>query len=146
MEPSPYDLPIFPRWHGAVSPDGRLVASISASEVSMSNPTSGTLRLSNGLEIDRCNPAFIWSDDSRFLAVPQWRYCLGLQLRQRVLVIDTAERSVFASKPLAWILQTRSFERGTLMVEGEPASRASKEFVWRVPEELRRFTRIAVAR
>jgi hypothetical protein len=111
----------------------------------MSNPTSGTLRLSDGLQIDRCNPAFLWSDDSRFLAVPQWRYFLGLQLRQRLLVIDTAERSVFASKPLAWILQPLSFEHGTLTVEGEPASRAPKEFVWRIPEELRRMIRIAVA-
>jgi hypothetical protein len=145
MEPFPYNLPIFRRWHEAASPNGRLVASISASEVSMSNPTSGTLRLSDGLQIDCCNPAFIWSDDSRFLAVPQWRYFLGLQLRQRLLVIDSAERSVFGSKPLAWILQPRSFERGSLTVEGEPASRAPKEFVWRLPEELPRMITVTAA-
>jgi hypothetical protein len=66
-EPWPYNLPIFSRGHRAVSPDGTVVAEIAqAFEVSMSNPTVGTLRLSSGLQLDRCNPAFLWSDDSRY--------------------------------------------------------------------------------
>lgn len=143
MENFPYDLPIFRRWHEAASPDGRLVASMSALEVSMSNPTSGTLRLSDGFQIDECNPSFLWSEDSRFLAVPQWRYFLGLQLRQRVLVLDTLQRAVFASKPLAGFIQPRSFDGGVLIVEGEP-TRKPQEFTWRLPEELSSFRRVAM--
>ncbi len=74
---------------------------MTASEISMSNPASGTLRLSSGLDIERCNPSFIWSDDSRFLAAPQWRYMLGLQLCKRIVLLDTAERLVYGSTALA---------------------------------------------
>ena len=145
MEPWPYDLPIFRRRHEAVSPDGRFTASMSASEVSMSNPTSGTLRLSSGLEIERCNPSFIWSDDSRFLAVPQWRYLLGLQVRQRIVLLDTAERRAYGSKALAWFLQPKSFDAGLLIVVGEPASSHPKEFIWRLPDDLHRFRRVSLS-
>jgi hypothetical protein len=144
MEPYPYNLPIFRRWHEAASPDGRLVAWMTASEVSMSNPTSGTLRLSDGLQIDECNPSFIWSDDSRFLAVPQWRYFLGLQLRQRILVLDTLEHIVFASGPVAGFAQPRSFDAGVLSVIGEPTSPKPQEHTWRIPEELHSFRRMPV--
>lgn len=144
MQNFPYDSPIFRTFHEATSPDGRFRAWMSATEVSMSNPTSGTLQLSDGLQIDRCNPSFIWSDDSRFLAVPQWCYCLGLRLRQRALVLDVLQRAVFASKPLAWFVQPRSFDGGVLVVEGEPTGKP-REFAWRLPEELSSFRRIAVA-
>src|SRR5436190_23130627 len=98
----PYNLPIWRRFHRAVSPDGKLVAQIDpAWEVSMSNPTSGILCVSNGLHIPRCNPSFIWSDDSRFLAVPHYFNQFGLIRRQRLLVIWFEKRSVYASKQSA---------------------------------------------
>ena len=69
----PYNLPIWRRAHRASSPDAQIVAEIDAAyEISMGNPTCGTLRLSTGLELERCNPSFIWSDDSRYLAVPRY--------------------------------------------------------------------------
>jgi hypothetical protein len=108
----------------------------------MSNPTSGTLRLSDGLQIERCNPSFIWSDDSRFLAVTQWRYCFGLPLRQRILIIDTAERIVYASKPLAWFLQPETFESAVLIVTGETVANASKRFTFTIPEGLRHLRKV----
>ncbi|MFN3988399.1 MAG: hypothetical protein ACK4KV_23220 [Rhodocyclaceae bacterium] len=59
-EPWPYNQPIFRRSHRARSPDGHFTAVIDdAVEVSMSNPTSGLLVLSTGLQIARCNPSFI---------------------------------------------------------------------------------------
>jgi hypothetical protein len=67
----------------------------------MSSPTFGTLILSDGFRLDACNPSVLWSDTSRFLAVPQWRYMFGLRLRQRLLILDTVDRLVYASKPLA---------------------------------------------
>ena len=38
----------------------------------MGAPTSGELVLSNGMRRTSCNPSFVWSNCSRFLAVPQW--------------------------------------------------------------------------
>ena len=34
----------------------------------MSNPTAGLLELSTGMTVPNCNPGFVWSDDSRYLA------------------------------------------------------------------------------
>jgi len=116
-EPFPFNLPIWRRAHREVSPDGTLVAEIDpALEISMSNPTSGTLRISNGLEVSRCSPSFIWSDDSRYLAASQWRYAFGLQLRQRVVVIDVRDRIVFASRAVGWLVQPRSFRENVFSV------------------------------
>jgi hypothetical protein len=83
----PYNLPIWRSAHRASSPDGRFIAEIDpAYEISMGNPTFGTLRLSVGLELERCNPSFIWSEDSRYLAVPRYIYRLGLFRRQRMII------------------------------------------------------------
>jgi len=68
-----YNLPIWRSSHRATSPDGRHVAWIDpAYEVSMGNPTAGTFCLSTGLQLQRCNPSFLWSDDSRYIAVPRF--------------------------------------------------------------------------
>src|SRR5688572_16175234 len=84
----PYNLPIWRDAYRAVSPDGRLVARIDpAVEVSMGNPKTGILCVSNGLHIERCNPSFVWSDDSKYLAVPQFFEKLLVCRRQRLLVI-----------------------------------------------------------
>jgi hypothetical protein len=92
-DPYPYNTPPWRRSHRATWPDGALVAGIDeAFEHSMSNPTVGTLRTSGGLELTKCNPAFIWSDDSRYLAVPRWCRRFGLFLRQRLAITSSAPR------------------------------------------------------
>jgi len=86
----PYNLPIWRSTFQLESPDGKLLAEIpSAWEVSMGNPTIGILKLSNGFELDRCNPSFIWSDDSRYLVVPRYFNRFGFFRRQRVVLIVT---------------------------------------------------------
>ena len=97
-DPWPYNLPIFRRAHRAESPDRSAVAEIDpAYEVSMSNPTRGTLTLSTGLRLDSCNPSFVWSDDSRYLAVPWYFVRLGIFRRQRIAIVDVSSRRVFVS-------------------------------------------------
>lgn len=144
MEESyPYNLPIWRSSYQATSPDGRLVAEIAqARETSMGNPTSGILQLPDGRSIPNYSPSFLWSDDSRYLSVPQWRYVLGLQVRQRILVVDTRDQCLFASRPLGWWLQPISFERGTLAVEANPTRRSRRVIVYRIPADLATFSRL----
>src|SRR5437588_12269071 len=114
----PFNLPLWRDFHRAASPDGKLVAQIDpATEVSMGNPTSGTLCVSNGLHLARCNPSFVWSDDSRYLAVPQY---FGFFGRQRLLIISFEEKRAFASKEREWYFQPESFSRGQLLVTINP--------------------------
>lgn len=99
-------------WSGSVSvvsPDGTLTAVVeNASEIAMGGPTSGELRLSNGILVESCNPSIAWSDDSRYLAVPRWT----VDRSQRLLVIDvrTRRRRAFAST--FRVLELRSFSHG----------------------------------
>lgn len=86
-EPYPYNQPPWRRFHEAVSPDGRWHAKMeNAVETYMSGPTIGILSISDILEVPDCSPTFLWSDDSRYLAVPQWKYFL--RRRQRLLIAD----------------------------------------------------------
>lgn len=126
----PYNLPIWRRYHRVVSPDGKLVARIDpAYEVSMGNPTAGMLCVSPGLHIPRCNPSFVWSDDSRFLAVPQFFNWLGWFTRQRLLVVDFGGKQVYTSKMTAWYFQPETFINGTLLVTVNPfKSKRSAKF------------------
>ena len=140
----PYNLPIFRRSHRAESADGAIVADMtSAVEVGMSNPTSGTLRLSTGLTIPDCNPSFIWSDDSRYLAVPQWCARMGLLRGQRLLIVEPASGQTFVSRWVWGFLQPESFERGELVVLRNPTRRVPERLAWRVPDGLEGFTRRA---
>jgi hypothetical protein len=116
-EPYPYNTPPWRPSHTAVSPNGAVVAAIDeAFEHSMSNPTVGTLRTSDGLELPQCNPAFVWSDDSRFLAVPRWCRRFVLFRRQRLVLVDVAARAVYVAPFTHWLLLPRSFEGGRLEV------------------------------
>jgi hypothetical protein len=140
----PYNLPIWRSAHRAASPDGQAVAEIgSTCEVSMGNPTCGTLRISIGLELERCNPSFIWSDDSRYLAVPWYFYRLGLFRRQRIVVIDTRERRALASRETAYYYQPESFAAGRLVVTKQPF-RSAKRVTWQIPADLAGFKAINV--
>src|SRR4051794_22171461 len=141
----PYNLPIWRRYYRAASPDGKFLACIDpAWEVSMSNPTSGTLCLSRGPHIARCNPSFVWSDDSRFLAVPQYFSRFGLFTRQRLLVIAMADRQIYASKKSAWYFQPATFLGGMLIVSVNP-SRSKQTVQFNIPSDLdRSFRRLHV--
>lgn len=141
-EPWPYCLPIFRRSHSASSPDGRWMAEIAqASEVAMSCRTSGDLIVSNGLKLDWCNPSFIWSDDSRYLAVPRYVIRFGIIRRQRMVVIDVRERVAYASPKGAFYFQPESFIGGTLVAVREPFH-AAERITWRIPEALSAFAPI----
>lgn len=80
-------------WAGSVyltSPDGKLTAAIDdASEIGQGAPTSGILHISNGMSYRGCNPSIVWSDDSQYLAVPQWTR----ERDQRLLVISLRDKS-----------------------------------------------------
>jgi len=135
-QPWPYNLPIWRRNHEAVSPDGKLVARIDpAYEVSMSNPTLGMLCVSNGLRIDRCNPSFVWSDDSRFLAVPKYFRWFGIFTRQRIVIIDFIERRVYASKLTTWYFQPETFIGEVLVVSLNPF-RSKQKVEFKIPSDI----------
>lgn len=102
----------------------------------MGNPTIGMLQLSNGIVVRDVNTAVNWSSDSRFLALPQWRFFCGFQLRQRLLVVDVSRGAVFASRGLGWFLQVESFIGGVLIVEAEPTARNRRLHRFRVPDDL----------
>jgi hypothetical protein len=125
---NPYASPLFRRSHHAAAPNGKYSAEIGeAREVSMSNPTSGELTTSVGLNLPNCNPAFIWSDDSRYLAVPQFVWRLGILRRQRVVVIDVATGSFLVSRATAFYFEPQVLEFGTLVLVRNPFGRAERE-------------------
>ena len=132
----PFNLPIWRSFYRAVSPDGELVAQIDpACEVSMGNPTSGTLCVSSGLHIERCNPSFVWSDDSRYLAVPQYFEKMRIFPRQRLLVIAFERRRVYASKASTYYFQPESFTAGRLVVSMNPF-RSNRKIEFDIPADL----------
>jgi hypothetical protein len=138
-EPYPYHLPMFRRSHRAASPDGKIIAAVDpAYEVSMGNPTKGTLTLSSGFQLDDCNPSFIWSSDSRYLAVPHCFAKWGLFRRQRMAIVDVAEGRAFVSPEVAHYFQPQSFENGVLIAFREP-TRTNAETRWAVPSALSGF-------
>ena len=117
-------MPISP-WHESVhldSPNGALTASmVSAHEVAMSAPTRGQLEISNGVSVDDCNPSIAWSDDSRFLAAPQWTD----ELDQRLLIISVADGQMRYAPGKYTVLELHSFAdgvvRGVLSPAHDPA-------------------------
>ena len=127
----PYNQPIFRSEFSAESPDGKLTAIVDpAYEISMGNPTIGTLVISNGITLSRCNPAFIWSEDSRFVAVPRFNKGAWRFRRQRVVIIDVVQRTAVASHERAFYFQPESFTSECLKVQQEPFSRKPKIISW----------------
>jgi hypothetical protein len=109
------ESPISP-WHTETlqleSPDKTMVAVLSEPrEIAMGAPTSGELKVSNGLSGFNCNPSMIWSDDSIYLAVPQWS-----QSMQRLMVLNTIRRKRWFAPGLFRVLALVSFNNG--IVEG----------------------------
>ena len=120
--------PISP-WHTETmrleSPDGRKVAILSEpGEIAMGAPTSGELNVSNGQSAFNCNPSMVWSDDSRFLAVPQW-----FKRDQRLLILDTDfARRAFAPDTYR-VLELHSFSNGVVQGIDSPITNRGKSAV-----------------
>ena len=135
----PYNLPIWRRQHAADSPDGTDSAEIKkATEVSMGNPTCGTLTTRSGLEMKQCNPSFMWSDDSRYLAIPEYFSRFGLFRRQRMVVVDTKEKKGYRSPEIAYYFQVERFEKGILQATREPFLK-KENITWSIPDCLNLF-------
>lgn len=114
--PWPYNLPIWRSFYRATSPDGRRVAQIDpALEMGMSNPTSGLLCVTSGPHIERCSPSFVWSDDSRYLAVPQFSGFLG---RARLLVVSFGREARIRFQNHGLALSARNVFRWTASRQG----------------------------
>lgn len=93
------------------SPDGKLVAAIDdADEIAMGAPTSGTLKVSDGSSYQRCSPSMVWSDDSRYLAVPQWTF----SRQQRLLVISPERKCAVYLPGIFSVLELHSFSDGKI--------------------------------
>lgn len=99
-----------------ISPDGRFRASISgAGEICMGGPTCGTLVISENRKggqvmarVELCSPSFVWSSDSRALAVPQWRK----DRSQRLCVVSVPAGVVRAAPGTFAVLELHAFEQG----------------------------------
>ena len=100
------------------SPDGQVTAVIDdAHEFGQGSPTTGTLVLSNGLTFEGCNPSAVWSEDSKFLAVPQWTTVP----HQRLLVISIERKTVGYPRELFSLLELHSFSGGRIKGVDSPA-------------------------
>ena len=125
----PYNLPIWQRSLRLQSPDDMMWAEIKdACEVSMGNPTIGTLLLSSGLKVENCNPSFVWSDDSNFLAVAQysanWFGGIG---KQKLLIINVLENCAWRSPKLAYYIQPATFREDKIKVILNPFHKSREQ-------------------
>lgn len=135
----PYDMPLFRSAHRAVSQSGLQRAWIAhAPESSMGNPTLGTLELSDGLVLEHCNPSFLWSDCSRYLAVFEVPRA-GFLFAGRMAIIDTQMRTIWRSQNYRCWLQPESFVGGALLASRHFKQDARLE-QWRVSECFRSGT------
>lgn len=107
----------------STSPNDQITAVIDkASEIGQGAPTSGILKLSNGLIFQRCNPSAVWSDDSKFLAVPQWTE----RNMQRLLVISIEQASVGYAPDIFRVLELHSFSEGKIKGIDSPIHKPRK--------------------
>jgi hypothetical protein len=104
MDNSPWNIDVKLK-----SPDGKHLAKIeNAMEIAMGAPTSGLLKITTGFELDHCNPSMVWSDNSKYLAVPQWT-----KNHQQRLVLISVENSKVAYSPKKYkVLQLHNFSNG----------------------------------
>ena len=84
----------------------------------MSGPTYGKLFGGDLFRIENCSPTFVWSSNSQFLAVPQWR---GIwRKRQQLLILDIEEKKVYTSRKKFRLLILNSFSDGILSLTESP--------------------------
>jgi tetratricopeptide (TPR) repeat protein len=101
-----------------VSPNGKLTAAMrNGKEIGWGDPVSGTLEISSGVMVPDCSPSFVWSDDSRYLAVPQWTE----SMRQRILIIRISDGSIHAASGEYNMLRLESFQNGIITGVDSPA-------------------------
>jgi hypothetical protein len=62
------------------------------------------------MSYQRCNPLIVWSDDSQYLAVPQWTR----ERKQRLLVISLGQESSGYAPGLFDVLELHSFSNGKI--------------------------------
>ena len=114
------------KWGRAESPDGKLSAEVvDLGEIAMGAPMSGLLQISNGFEYDNCSPSIVWSDDSRYLAVPIWTR----ERQQQLIVIDVSEQKVYHWPQTYRVLELHSFAKGTIRGIDSPVYRP-EEVSW----------------
>lgn len=82
----------------------------------MGAPTSGRLVVSNGISRENCNPSMVWSDDSEFLAVPEWTR----DRMQRLVVIAVQRRTARYAPGEYRVLQLESFAGGIIRGTDSP--------------------------
>lgn len=107
-DPVSTQTPISPWSYAAVlvSPNGESTATFEyGGEVCQGGPTYGLVTLSNGMTFDGCNASFIWSMDSKYLAVPQWTH----YREQRLLVINAVQRTFRLLPQIFQVLELHSF-------------------------------------
>lgn len=117
-------MPISPWSYGenVESPNGDLVAIVNdAAEVGMGAPTSGTLEISNGIEVADCNPSIVWSEDSKYLAVPQWTKSRD----QRLMVIDVVSKDKYLVPKKYRVLELHQFKNGVISGIDSPIHKSS---------------------
>ncbi len=98
----------------------------------MSNPTLGTLEMSDGVVLERCNPSFLWSDCSRYLAVLQVPRT-GMFFAAHMVIVDTQMRTIWHSERYRCWLQPESFVGGAL-VASRHFKQDGRTEQWRVSE------------
>jgi hypothetical protein len=98
----------------------------------MGGPASGTLILSNGFTVDSCGTLMIWSDDSKYLAVPQWTR----DRRQLLLVISVHNKVSGYAPGIYSVLELWSFSVGIINGIDSPVFRPKRvqvhlnEIIW----------------
>jgi hypothetical protein len=126
VEPFPYNLPPWRARFELRSPDGRWLAKMTKTqEFLMSSPREGVLEIVGPMRfnISRCMPAFVWSEDSRILAVPQWR--VWARLGQRLLLVAVDAGQVFRSRRTFKLFIPERFSEGMLVGSDLPLSEPS---------------------
>lgn len=99
------------------SPDGRLTATVEdPTEICMGGPGSGLLRFSKGFAIPGCSPSIVWSDDSRYLAVPLW----AGDRTQLLLIVAPAARASIMDRHRYRVLQLDAFVSGVVTGTDSP--------------------------
>lgn len=87
----------------------------------MGAPTCGVLRVSNGMRLKDSNPSFIWSADSKYLAVPEWTQLRLRGLVQRLAVLSVDQREVRYAPGMFRVLELHSFEDSVIQGIDSPA-------------------------
>lgn len=129
MAISPWDVSV-----ELLSPDTAVLARYEGGEIAMGAPSGGTLVLSNGQSYASCNASMQWSDDSSYLAVPQWTPAR----HQRLMLIRISDGAVAYAAETYRVLQIESFVAGVVRGIDSPIHMSKpfacpiEEFVWSV--------------